>query len=547
MSDRQPSPRYVAAAGLFLFLLASFFRLYQLDSIPHGLFIDEAQNGLDALSIREGAGLPVFVEAGSAKARGREPMLHYLMAGVFRLRGPSVESIRLTVAMIGIATVVLFFIGSKRLFGLRAAFVSGALLAVGRWHVTMSRVGVRAVLTPLWIILVLLALHNLARRRTSIAAFLLGAALGAGFYTYPAFWIVPGALAVALLSMLVFGGRSWRCSDLRLAVVALISFLAVTAPLIRYAVTKPDHFFARTSDLSAPLRAGEDRFAMLLDHLQRGMFMLHLRGDESPMYNIPGRPFLDPVTGLAFLVGLFVVLKQLPRQPILYGALLWFWLLPLLPGAMTATGAWGGMRSIGSVPAVFLIAGIGLSRLTQKPVPWLATPPWVAASLLAVVLSIIGTLNYRDYFGTWANDPGVQGSYQADVVRFFDFCAELSDENDVYLSPYVYTSPNFRFLAVEHSVDLKRIDDLNDFLASGGDRSSRVFVSDYAPVTEFIRRIYPNHEEIARYSVWGRSRGVVLRVRGDQLETSLPEEQRAEAEYRIRSMWTELEAATRDW
>lgn len=546
MSDRPRSRWLVAAAALIVVGLAAFFRLHQLDTVPHGLFIDEAQNGLDSLSIREGAGFPVFVEAGSAKERGREPMLHYLVAGVFRLRGPTVESLRLTVALVGIVTVALLFLLGERLFGLRVAFVSAALLAVSRWHVTMSRVGVRAVLAPLFVVIVLLALRHLARRRTSSSALLFGAALGAGFYTYPAFWIVPGAVLVVVLSMALFGRGAWRRGDVRLAVVALIAFLTVVAPLIRYAATKPDYFFARTSNLSADLRSSDDRPAMLLDHLQRGLFMLHFRGDESPMYNVPGRPFLDPVSGLSFVAGLFVILKEFPRQPVLHGALLCFWILPLIPGAMTTAGAWG-MRSIGSVPAVFLIAGIGLARLTRQPIPWLATPRWVGALLLIVTLTIVGALNYRDYFDDWANDERVQGSYATDVVRFFDFCADLARENEVYLSPYVYAAPNFRFLNVERTADLRLLGDVTDLTADGPDASSRVFVSEYAPVTGLIRNVYPNHEKIGRYSVWGRSGGFVLRVPGDQLKPSLSEEQRREADYWINRMRTELEAKTRDW
>jgi 4-amino-4-deoxy-L-arabinose transferase-like glycosyltransferase len=130
-------------------------------------------------------------------------MLHYLMAGVFGLSGPTVQSIRLTVALVGITTVALFFWLGVRLFGLHVAFVAALLLAVSRWHVTMSRVGVRAVLVPLLIIVVLLAFQHLVRRRTSTAALLFGAALGAGFYTYPAFWIIPGALLIVLLSTIL--------------------------------------------------------------------------------------------------------------------------------------------------------------------------------------------------------------------------------------------------------------------------------------------------------------------------------------------------------
>lgn len=546
MSDRQPSRPLVAVAALVVIGLAAFFRLHQLDTIPHGLFIDEAQNGLDALSIRRGESFPVFVEAGAVKSRGREPMLHYLMAGLFRAHGVSVRSIRLSVALAGIATVALFFLFGERLFGVRVAFVSGILLAVSRWHVTMSRVGVRAVLTPFWIVLALLALHRLVQRRSFGSALLFGAVVGAGFYTYPAFWIIPGAVVALLLLGAWFTPEEWRRADLGLVLVAVVSLAVVAAPLIHYAVTKPDYFFARASDLSADLRDSSDRYALLLDHLQRGLFMLHFRGDESPMYNIPGRPFLDALTGIAFVAGLFVILKELPRRPVLYGALLCFWLFPLLPGALTTAGAWG-MRSIGSIPAVFLISGIGLTRVAKNPIPWLATPGWAGAVLLATMLVVVAARNYGDYFDEWANDSGVQGSYATDVVRFHDFCTELGRDNDVYASPYLYSSPNFRFLEVERPAGVHPLDDSGDLTAYRPGGRGRVFISDFAPLTSFIETIYPNHEEIGRYSVWGRSGGVVLRVPRDRLKVELSGEERLEADHWISQMQAEFEAATRAW
>jgi hypothetical protein len=74
-----------------------------------------------------------------------------------------------------------------------------------------------------------------------------------------------------------------------------------------------------------------------------------------------------------------------------------------------------------------------------------------------------------------------------------------------------------------------------------------VFVSDSPQVTSVIKSIYPNQEEIGRYSIWGRSGGVVLRVRADQLKVALSEEQRLEATYWIDRTRSELERSTQNW
>ena len=62
--------------------------------MPPGLFIDQAQYGLDAYRISRGETFPVFVE-GPTKERGREPLFMYLMAGIFLVAGPTPVAIKL--------------------------------------------------------------------------------------------------------------------------------------------------------------------------------------------------------------------------------------------------------------------------------------------------------------------------------------------------------------------------------------------------------------------------------------------------------------------
>ena len=121
-------------ALLVVVALAAFFRLHDLDRAPPGLFLDEAINGLDARTIAAGESFPVYlVGHGGQEARGREPLFCYLMAGVFLVLGPTVSALRITSALIGIATVAGLFVLVNRIWGLRLAFFAGTLLAVSRW------------------------------------------------------------------------------------------------------------------------------------------------------------------------------------------------------------------------------------------------------------------------------------------------------------------------------------------------------------------------------------------------------------------------------
>ncbi len=541
----RPAERVALLAVVIAF--AAFFRLYQLGTVPPGFFIDEAQDALDARSIQLGEQFPVVAEVGEVKGRSREAMLYYLMAGVFAVQGPSVHSARLTVAMIGIATVAAFFLLVDQLLGTRRAFIAAFLLAVCRWHVTISRISVRGILTPLFMVLALLALLRLARLRTVSAAVLFGALLGAGFYTYFAYWAVPLAVLACAGAAVVFGAYRPQRADLKLALMAMLACLIVMAPLIHYAVTKPDYYFARVLSVSNWTYTGEDRLAALVEHVQRTFSLLHLRGDPSPVYNIPDRPLLDSLTGVAFLAGLLYLLWRSPRQPLLSFAVLCFWLLPLAPAAAAYSDS-SALRAIGAAPAVCLIAALGFDAPLQRFLSGSARWRRVGRSaLLGALLAVVAATSYRDYFLDFARRPDVAGAYALDIERFYTFCDDLTQHSDVYLSPGVRETPNMRFLLLERPAELRPLASAEDLTAAIVPARDRVFISDSPPFNALLHRIFPRNEELARFSSWGRRDGLVLRVPGSSIPQQLSEADRREAELLLQRMQASFAAQARDW
>ncbi len=125
--------------GLLLvaLLLASFLRLWQLDTLPLGLYHDEAYNGLDALALLEGHEFPIFHEGWELYAQdahadrppvstrfplffegnyGREPVHVYLMALSIALLGPTPFALRLVPALAGILGVFTTYLAASALF-----------------------------------------------------------------------------------------------------------------------------------------------------------------------------------------------------------------------------------------------------------------------------------------------------------------------------------------------------------------------------------------------------------------------------------------------
>ena len=142
--------------------VAAFFRLWQIGSIPPGLFGDEATDGLDALDVLAGRGA-IFFPANF----GREGLHMWLVAGMFRLMGVTPLALRLPSALAGIATALATYWLGRELVAATddgrqttdARFVPRLLsfvpliaalyIATSYWHVHFSRFGIRGVFTPL--------------------------------------------------------------------------------------------------------------------------------------------------------------------------------------------------------------------------------------------------------------------------------------------------------------------------------------------------------------------------------------------------------------
>jgi hypothetical protein len=532
------------APVLLVAVLAGFFRFYRIDTVPPGIFFDEAQNGIDIAAIARGERFPVMVEAGEeVKGRTREPMYHYLAALAFRAFGPSATALRSTAAAIGTLTVIAFFLLARRMFGAGVALAAAVVLAACGWHVTLSRVGLRAVLVPLWIVLTVAAAARLAERRSRRSALLLGATFGLGWYTYLAYWIVP----VPLVLLLAYHLFRTRLADLRhwaaLAPTVLAAFLLVAAPIIAYAIVKPDYYFARTMEVTANLRRPATRWAELRDNLQQVFFMLHLRSRSPAQFGFRWQPVLDPLTGLAFLAGLYALAKREAPNRILDLGIVSYWLFPLLPGAV---GSMPGsvLRSIGAAPAVCLIAGIGLARVAEATSGRrrAAAPLLLALALLAVVVT-----NYWRYFERWAKSEDVAAAFDVPTGRFFDYYAALAVENDVFLSPLIHHSPNLRFLALEHGTELRPLDGADAFVAPEGAARGRVYVSEFAPLNALIEEALPGAEVLVRYDVAGAHGGRVYRVAGEELPRSLSPSRRAELDYWLEAMRKDFHDKHRKW
>src|SRR3989344_1817529 len=142
MSLRDPKKERVII--LCIIAIAIFFRFYQLDLTPPGLWPDEAANGVDALKALDNKDFKIFYPANN----GREGLFINLQSISIAVLGAEPWALRIVSAIIGTLTVIGLYLLTRRLFDWRMAAVSSFFLAVSFWHVNFSRIGFRAIMLP---------------------------------------------------------------------------------------------------------------------------------------------------------------------------------------------------------------------------------------------------------------------------------------------------------------------------------------------------------------------------------------------------------------
>ena len=125
---------------LLILVTAVSLRLYQLNSIPPGLTHDEADHGITAVSILNGA-REIYFTVG----HGREPLFDYATAGFMGLVGQTVWALRGTAVLFSLLMMGAMTAWARLAFNNRVALLTAAGLAVGFWPVMAARQGLRSI------------------------------------------------------------------------------------------------------------------------------------------------------------------------------------------------------------------------------------------------------------------------------------------------------------------------------------------------------------------------------------------------------------------
>lgn len=446
---------------LMILLVGVALRVWDLAHIPPGLYHDEAYSGLDAVAILRGVGFPVFLEGGG----GRAPVFAYLQALSIFLLGPSPFALRLPTALIGLATLAVFFvlvraINFKYLQATAVALIATAGLATSYWHLNFSRVGWE---TNLLLLFACLAVYFFWRARRTFHwrdHILAGVWLGASLYTYLPARFLPMVIAsfwlVDFTRRLLSDHRTFPARQyLRDAFIVVIVALIVFTPQAIYFIQNPPAFFLRVTDVRL---AGANPLEAIASNAWRVAKIFFASGDLEWRHGLAGRLVLDWVIGIPFALGLLLTFWRW-RRPESWFA--WLWLVVMLLPTILSKDAPDLQRAIGALPAVYMLVAWGLDWLVQQAAArFPSTRQALVPAATLLLLAGSGAITCRDYFFTWANDPHAYYDYHGDLA---DIAAFLNSQSQSVVLPLdLYASSTIHFLTLARYDHTKSLIDLDE-------------------------------------------------------------------------------------
>ncbi|MEO8084577.1 MAG: hypothetical protein ABI780_12205 [Ardenticatenales bacterium] len=469
--------------------VAFALRVWRLADLPPGLHTDEGHYAKDAIAILHGA-RPLFLPANN----GREPLFSYVAALVFGGVGVSALSLRLVAAWAGVLAAALAAGVALRLpVGRpeRTAVLAAAGVGFTFWPVLQSRVGLRLILLPVWVGLLLVCwsravvpppsdvsaarpaaevdegalparrwLHQL---RWPIAT---GVVLAAAFYTHLTGRLLP---LIPLSSGMWLAWRTRSRRPLEAAVIALATAAVLGAPLAHYFYAHPLEAGARTAEVSVlnPAVNEGDLVGTIVDNGIALLVAPVWRGDRNRYHNAPRRPiFGDPIWAIGWLIGLGVLAAwaigrrsdrrsgrrndrrndRRERWAVLLAATLAVtvvpsWLSAAAPNFLRLTGTW---------PVLFPVAAVGIDavavwarqrterlarRRAGRSAGWRSSGRIVEWAVVAFACGLPLASTVRDYFGSYASDPRLYDIFNGAATEHGRQLARIGAEGPTFITP----------------------------------------------------------------------------------------------------------------
>ena len=424
--------------------LAFFIRSYQIEKIPAGVYPDESVNGIDALTAIDTGNYQWFY----TNNYGREGLFMNLISVSIRIWGHTALGLRAWSILFGTLTVLgMFFLGREIFRSSRAGLIAAYLQAFSFWAINFSRISFRAIMLPFILVFTFYFILRGLRTKSYWSFAAAGIFYGIGFHTYIAYRVSP-LIFILLLIFLIISKENFIKEYWKHVLLFALVTLAFAAPLLLDFYHHPEYFETRANAISvfSPEINQGNLIGTLAKSIGLSLVKYNFWGDQNWRHNYPPYPILDPISGILFLIGIiyaFIKLfhllairffKKIRDEKLVVLALLivWFFVM-LMPEFLTAEGLPHALRSIGTMPAVFLLATIPATWVIGKSENFGFFSKIGTLALVTLAFLFIGIFNPVKYFFYWGENRNQHAMFNENFKNMATFLLGLPPETNKFI------------------------------------------------------------------------------------------------------------------
>ncbi|MDO8658001.1 MAG: glycosyltransferase family 39 protein [Candidatus Levybacteria bacterium] len=425
---------------LSIVVVATFFRFYNLSSVPPSASLDEASIGWNAYSILKTGGdeygnkFPILLRAYDD---WRPALYVYLVIPFVKIFGLNALSVRLPSVILSVIAVFATYFLVKEIFKKKSlALLSSLLLAISPWHIYISRLGHEVNAGLSFSVFAILFFLKAMNGRKFLLLNLSAIFFALSLYTYQSEKIfVP-----LIILVLVFAYKKKLLKMKKALLASLIVGIIIIIPiilatlspqaLIRFKGTSAfsnESFYKESADKILQYKKEGNFFGEIINNrrlVPLKIFSTNYLSHFHPSFlflNSGNESFKAPNIGLLYvweipflIVGLIFLLKKIDIKTRI---LLSFWLLISFVAPSLTTNAPHAMRAFNVLPVPQIITALGI--ITANIFIKKRQIKIIFCVLMAILAIYSSIFFYKEYFYAFPKNQSSSFQYSlSNAIRF---------------------------------------------------------------------------------------------------------------------------------
>ncbi len=380
---------------LGIFLIAFVLRVWDIAGIPGGLSNKEISTvkAIKDLNEKNLWYLGSFFEAA------------YIYLGLIwtKIFGLTVQNLRILSGLIGGVTVVLTYVFISKWFSRKIAIFTALLFAISSFHITVSRLIIPEIVLPLVLLALFITLTYAYRTKNVWFFGLAGFLAGMGFYTSPAFVLVP-FLFIISGGYFFFKNKKFFTSYKWEILASGAGFISIIIPLLVSILQNPKNYL---SIYTLP-----QNITQLVINISQVPYILFIRTPANFFSSIGTEPLVDPLIFITSIFGLMFAVLAIARRKYFF-LIVWFFVFFFYAAFKNEVYI---LDIIGILPVIYTFSALIFDYIIDN---WFKTFPLnkkaqlAAIGLISIFFALSALYNFDRYFIAYKNSDKVKEEFSA--------------------------------------------------------------------------------------------------------------------------------------